>query len=205
MGIRMKCQTCLGELDEPMYRRSTPARRAPARPRPSTFREQSSPPDIGGAHGHLRQVVTDLSISFDMTIAVHGPGAPDECFAEVCRVAPAFTRSMAVEHGLGYINGDLTFPWSMVTGPSGSALLFFGHPDADSEWSFDHVLMPLLRELRSPWQASVRTMVEFWSPDAAAVIQGATEAWPLWRLDALTHTRPRTPAVRDTLTRPRPA
>jgi hypothetical protein len=136
-------------------------------------------------------VVADLSVSFDMTIAVHGPGSPDECFAQVARVAPAFTRSMAVEHGLGYINGDLTFPWSMVTGPAGSALLFFGHPDADSEWSFDHVLLPLLRELRSPWEASVRAMDDLWTPEAAAVIDRAREALPLWKLEALAHTRPR--------------
>jgi hypothetical protein len=110
---------------------------------------------------------------------------------------------MAVEHGLGFINGDLTFPWSMVTGPSGSALLFFGHPDADSEWSFDHVLMPLLRELRDPWQATVRTMDGVWEPEAAAVINGATDALPLWRLAALTHTRPLAPSPGGTLARRR--
>jgi hypothetical protein len=174
-----------------MYRRSPPAPRAPARPRSVSHHDRPSPPDVGGAHGHLRQVVADLSVSFDMTIAVHGPGSPDECFAQVARVAPAFTRSMAVEHGLGYINGDLTFPWSMVTGPAGSALLFFGHPDADSEWSFDHVLLPLLRELRSPWEASVRAMDDLWTPEAAAVIDRAREALPLWKLEALAHTRPR--------------
>jgi hypothetical protein len=187
----VKCQTCCRELGEPMYRRSPPAPRAPARPRSVSHHDRPSPPDVGGAHGHLRQVVADLSVSFDMTIAVHGPGSPDECFAQVARVAPAFTRSMAVEHGLGYINGDLTFPWSMVAGPAGSALLFFGHPDADSEWSFDHVLLPLLRELRSPWEASVRAMDDLWTPEAAAVIDRAREALPLWKLEALAHTRPR--------------
>lgn len=210
----MKCQTCRRELDEPMYRRTPPASRAPARTRPSARRElardprdqardQAWPQGSDAADGHLRQVVSDLSACFDMTIAVHGPGSPDECFAAVARVAPAFSRSMAVEHGLGYINGDLTFPWSMVTGPSGSALLFFGHPDADSEWSFDHVLMPLLRELRDPWQASVRTMDGVWEPDAATVINGATDALPLWRLEALTHTRPLAPVVGGTLARRR--
>ena len=79
----------------------------------------------------------------------------------------------------------------MVTGPAGSALLFFGHPDADSEWSFDHVLLPLLRELRSPWEASVRAMDDLWTPEAAAVIDRAREALPLWKLEALAHTRPR--------------
>jgi hypothetical protein len=199
----MKCQTCRRELDEPMYRRTPPASRAPARTRPSARREQAWPQGHEAADDHLRQVVADLSICFDMTIAVHGPGSPDECFAAVARVAPAFSRSMAVEHGLGFINGDLTFPWSMVTGPSGSALLFFGHPDADSEWSFDHVLMPLLRELRDPWQATVRTMDGVWEPEAAAVINRATDALPLWKLDALTHTRPLAPSPGGTLARRR--
>lgn len=199
----MKCQTCRGELDEPMYRRTTPAARAPARPRLSSVGDQAPPADVVGVDGHLRQVVADLAVCFDMTIAVHGPGSPDECFAEVSRVAPAFARSMAVEHGLGFINGDVTFPWSMVSGPAGSALLFFGHPDADSEWSFDHVMMPLLRALRSPWQASVRTMDEPWSTEASAVIDRATEALPLWKLDALTHTRPRVTAADDALARRR--
>jgi hypothetical protein len=199
----MKCQTCCRELDEPMYRRTPPASRAPARTRPPARREQAWPQGHEAADGHLRQVVSDLSTCFDMTIAVHGPGSPDECFAAVARVAPAFTRSMAVEHGLGYINGDLTFPWSMVTGPTGSALLFFGHPDADSEWSFDHVLMPLLRELRHPWQATVRTMDAAWEPEAAAVINRATDALPLWKLDALTHTRPVAPTATGTLARRR--
>ena len=199
----MKCQTCRRELDEPMYRRTPPASRAPARTRPSAHREPAWPQGHEAADGHLRQVVSDLSICFDMTIAVHGPGSPDECFAAVARVAPAFTRSRAVEHGLGFINGDLTFPWSMVTGPSGSALLFFGHPDADSEWSFDHVLMPLLRELRDPWQASVRTMDGVWEPEAATVINRATDALPLWKLDALTHTRPLAPSQGGTLARRR--
>lgn len=197
----MKCRTCCGELTEPMYRRTPPANRAPARNRLSSNREQPWPPD--SADGHLRQVVSDLAICFDMTIAVYGPGSADECFGEVVRVAPAFGRSMAVEHGLGFINGDLTFPWSMVTGPAGSALLFFGHPDADSEWSFDHVLMPLLRELRSPWQASVRTMDGVWEAEAAAVINGAVDALPLWKLDALTHTRPHAPTTTGTLARRR--
>jgi hypothetical protein len=199
----MKCQTCRRELDEPMYRRTPPASRAPARTRPPARRELAWPQGHEAADGHLRQVVSDLSLCFDMTIAVHGPGSPDECFAAVARVAPAFTRSMAVEHGLGFINGDLTFPWSMVTGPSGSALLFFGHPDADSEWSFDHVMMPLLRELREPWQATVRTMESVWEPEAAAVITRATDALPLWKLEALRHTRPLAPSPSGTLARRR--
>ena len=199
----MKCQTCCSVLNEPMYRRTTPPGRASARPRLASAGDRPVLSDIIGVDGHLRQVVSDLAVCFDMTIAVHGPGSPDECFAEVSRVAPAFARSMAVEHGLGFINGDVTFPWSMVTGPAGSALLFFGHPDADSEWSFDHVLMPLLRALRTPWEASVRTMDDSWSAEASAVIDRATEALPLWKLDALAHTRPRVPTPDDALARRR--
>ena len=147
-------------------------------------------PDVGGAHGHLRQVVSDLSVSFDMTIAVHGPGSPDECFAQVARVAPAFTRSMAVEHGLGYINGDLDRPRSMVTGPAGSALLFFGHPDADSEWSF-RPRPPAPAPRAAQPRRRCGAMDDLWTPEAAAVIDRASEALPLWTSRRSAHTRPR--------------
>lgn len=188
----MKCEKCCRQLYEPVTR-NMPIGSRSWRTQPSSKSEQSLPQtDPCPTEFHLRQVVVGLSKRFGMTIAMYGPGSADECFAEVCRVAPAFFRTMAVEVGLGFINGDPTSPWSMRTGPSGSALLYFGHPDADSEWAFNNVMTPLLRELRSPWRASVRSMDGHWDAPATAVINQATDSVPIWKLEALEHTRPAT-------------
>ena len=184
----MKCEKCFRELYEPMLRRMPGCEGRGKAPASFPVREPYPLSHSCLAEEDLRDVVFDLSTRFGLIIAVHGQGSPDDCFAEVCRVAPAFGRSRAAAVGLGFINGDLAFPWSMLTGGTGSALLFFGHPDADSDWSFDHVLMPLLRELHDPWQASMRTLDGTWHGQAGTIINEDSEVLPLWKLQALAHT-----------------
>lgn len=85
--------------------------------------------------------------------------------------------------------GREELPWTMVTGPAGSAIHIYGSPDADSTWFFMNVMKPL-EDVASPWRSEIVTTSAVGTPDTAHVFNSATSGVPVWELSRLRLTPP---------------
>lgn len=145
--------------------------------------------DPGRPDGDLLQATYTLTKSFGLTVIVSGPGDPDACLDEVCRVVPAVSESSSGGPGIGMMLGRQELPWTMVTGPAGSAMHIYGSPDADSSWFFKSVMQPL-EGVSFPWRSEIVTMSAMARQDTAHVFNSATSGVPAWELPRLRLTPP---------------
>lgn len=152
--------------------------------------------DPGLQDGDLRQVTYTFTTSFGLTHIVAGPVDPVTLFDEVCRVAPAFADSSYGGPGIGLIAGSQTLPWTVVTGTEGSALHFFGHPDADAHWITERVGFPLMREIVAPCFTAVVTMDAVAERATASIVNAASRGVPAWQIPRLGLSAPSSSAER---------
>ncbi|PVG80757.1 hypothetical protein DDE18_21690 [Nocardioides gansuensis] len=91
------------------------------------------------------------------------------------------------------MQGRQELPWSMVTGPVGTAMHIYGSPDVDSDWFFRAVMQPL-DHVAAPWTKEVVFMTGTGSPAVANVFNSATAGVPVWEIPRLGLTPPEPPA-----------
>ena len=106
----------------------------------------------GYASHDLTQVVHSFFCATGMSFVVHGPGSAEQLFDAVSRVAPVFGRIEPFGIGLGMLLGERSLPCAVVSGPMGSAVVVFGHPEADMEFVIENIADPI-QTVQHPWRS----------------------------------------------------